>query len=415
MERVAALLLSLRIRAPVYAIDIRRQDVGFRPVGDGEKIGGGFGGPMKIREPRAPTSRPLVDLRLEGLVTETAPPPQLRDISVHVRYGEFFSLLGPSHSGKTSVLRTIAGFAPLAAGRVLIDGQDVGHLPPKARGIGFVHHGGGLWPHLSVRAHVAFGLEQRGMTGPEVERRSQAVLARLGIEEVAAARPPELTTDQRRRLALARALALEPRVLVLDEPLDDLDPIARKTLRQELARLHADQAVTTICATRDAADALALSDRLAVMHDGRVLQAGDPEQLYRGPNSRAVAEALGPASFLPVRVVEVRDAGVVVETEHGDQVPVAGIGSFQQGNRGFLVLRPETLSITDPSMARGPGIPGRVAVRAFEGARHVYEVDIRVRGLVRVEVPAAGSTRVFRPGDRVRLEVSSETVVLVAE
>jgi iron(III) transport system ATP-binding protein len=204
-------------------------------------------------------------------------------------------------------------------------------------------------------------------------------------------------------------------VLLLDEPLANLDPTARKTLRLELTKLHRDLAVTTIHATRNAADALALSDRLAVIDGGRVLQVGDPAELYHQPQTRAAAEALGPASFLPVRVVELRDLGVVVETEHGDRVPVAGRGAYRLGDRGLLVLRPETLSMTEAAMARGPGIPGRVALRVFEGSRHLYEIEIGTNVPIRVELPAVNEERVFRLGDQVRVEISSETVVLVPD
>jgi len=150
-------------------------------------------------------------------------------------------------------------------------------------------------------------------------------------------------------------------VLLLDEPLAHLDPLTRKTLRIELAKLHRDLAVTTIHVTRDAADALALSDRLAVLHDGQVAQLGEPSEVYQHPRTRVVAEALGPANFLPVRVVEVRDLGVVVETEGGHRVPVAGVGEYREGSRGLLVLRPELLSMTDAAMAGGPACPARSA------------------------------------------------------
>jgi ABC-type Fe3+/spermidine/putrescine transport system ATPase subunit len=359
------------------------------------------------------TSRPLVDVRLEALATGAGPAPHLADISVHVRYGEFFTFLGPPHSGKSAVLRAMAGFLPLAGGRVLVDGEDIALLPPGRRGIGLVFQEGALWPNMTVREHVAFGLVQQDMAPPDVERRVETVLNRLGIAAVAGRRPHELDVGGRRRLALARALAVEPRVLLLDEPLAHLDPLSRKTLRIELAKLHRDLAVTTICATRDAADALALSDRLAVLIGGRIAQIGDPERVYQHPVNRAVAEALGPANFLPVSVVEVRDLGVVVETERGDRVPVAGIGEFRDGSRGFLVMRPERLWLVDASEARGPGIPGRVALRVFEGARYLYEVDIGGSAPVRAEVPSTGETRMFRLGDRVRVEVSSETVVLI--
>ena len=222
---------------------------------------------------------------------------------------------------------------------------------------------------MRVGEHVAFGLRQQGLPAAEISRRVATVLGRLGLASVESQKPAALTLEQRRRLALARALAVEPHVLLLDEPLAHLDPLARKTLRLELAKLHRDLAVTTIHVTRDAADALALSDRLAVIDGGRVLQIGEPAEVYR-PRSRAVAEALGPANFLPVRVVEVRELGVVVETARGDRVPVAGTGTHRVGDRGLLVLRPETLSMTEAAMARGPSIPGR-SRSAFSKARAI--------------------------------------------
>ena len=338
--------------------------------------------------------------------------PYLVDVTLHIRYGELFTVLGPPHSGKTAILQTVAGFLSPSGGRVLVDGEDIGELPPRARGVGYVFHQGALWPHLTVRAHVAFGLEQLRLPRGEIERRVEVVTNRLGLAAERDRLPAALTLDGQRRLALARALAVEPRILLLDEPLAHLDPLTRKTLRLELARLHRDLAVTTICATRDAADAMALSDRIAVVGGGRLLQVGDPESLYRRPVSRVVAEALGPANFLPVRVVEVRDLGVVVETRRGDRVPVPGIGAFGEGSRGLLVLRPETLSITEAAMARGPGIPGRVSLRVFEGARYVYEIDVGAGDTIRVEL-AAGEMSLFRLGDPVRVEISSDTVMLL--
>jgi ABC-type Fe3+/spermidine/putrescine transport system ATPase subunit len=360
-------------------------------------------------------SRPLVDIRLDAVSTRGGRPPGLDAVSVHVRYGEFFTFLGPPHSGKTDVLKAVAGFMPLTAGRVLVDGQDIGALPPGRRSTGYVFQDGALWPHLTVRQHVAFGLEQQEMAADEVARHVEVVTGRLGLTACADRRPDALTLPERRRLALARALAVEPRVLLLDEPLAHLDPLARKALRLELAKLHRDLAVTTIHVTRDAADALALSDRLAVLHGGRVQQVGEPSDVYQHPVSRDVAEALGPANFLPVRVIEVRDLGVVVETEGGHRIPVAGMGAYGKGSRGLLVLRPELLVLTEASMARGPGLPGTVTLRVFEGARQLYEIDIGAGQLVRVELASSVSDRIFRVGDRVRVETSSDTVVIVPE
>jgi ABC-type Fe3+/spermidine/putrescine transport system ATPase subunit len=360
-------------------------------------------------------SRPLVDIRLDAVSTRQGRRPGLDRVSVHVRYGEFFTFLGPPHSGKTDVLKAVAGFMPITAGRILVDGQDIAALPPGRRSVGYVFQDGALWPHLDVRQHVAFGLEQQAMAPADIAQRVQVVIARLGLAGCGDRRPPALTLAERRRLALARALAVEPRVLLLDEPLAHLDPLARKALRLELAKLHRDLAVTTIHVTRDATDALALSDRLAVLHEGRVQQVGEPAEVYQHPVSRDVAEALGPANFLPVRVIEVRDLGVVVETDGGHRIPVAGVGAYGKGSRGLLVLRPELLMLTEASMARSPGLPGTVTLRVFEGARHLYEVDIGANQLVRVELSSSFGDRIFRVGDRVRVETSSDTVVIVPE
>ena len=192
---------------------------------------------------------------------------------------------------------------------------------------------------------------------------------------------------------------MEPRILLLDEPLAHLDPLSRKTLRLELARLHRDLAVTTIHVTRDAADALALSDRLAVLHGGRVQQIGEPADVYQHPVSRAVAEALGPANFLPVRVVEVRDLGVVVETERGHRVPVAGIGTFRRAAAACSSCAPRRCRSTDAAHGTRPRHSrARVILRVFEGARHVYEVDIGVGAPMRVEAPGRAEPTSLPPG-----------------
>src|ERR1700675_4773096 len=156
-------------------------------------------------------SRPLVDVRLDALSTSMGPAPHLADVSPHIRYGEFFPVLGPPHSGKTAILRAVAGFLPLSQGRVLVDAEDIGRLSPRARGIGYVFHQGALWPHLTVREHVAFGLEQIALERAEIERRVGVVLARLDLAAVADARPGALTLDGQRRVALAPPPAVRTR------------------------------------------------------------------------------------------------------------------------------------------------------------------------------------------------------------
>ena len=206
---------------------------------------------------------------------------------MHVRYGEFFTFLGPPKSGKSDVLRAVAGFLPITRGRVLVDSQDISAVPPRLRGVGYVFRTArsGRTCARGITSRTAFA--SRACRRTRSMRRVEMVLGRLELADAAALKPGELSLEQRRRLALARALAIEPRVLLLDEPLANLDPTARKALRLELTKLHRDLAVTTIHATRNAADALALSDRLAVIDGGRVLQVGDPAELYHQPQTRA--------------------------------------------------------------------------------------------------------------------------------
>jgi ABC-type Fe3+/spermidine/putrescine transport system ATPase subunit len=360
----------------------------------------------------ASLSRPLVDVQLEGISGRDGAHGPIEDVTLHVRHGEFFTILGGQRSGKSMVLRVIAGFAR-AAGRVLIEGQDMGGMSPERRGVGFVFQDGALWPHVNVFEHLAVGIRQQSAADADVRRRVAAVAARLGLSGLEHARPDALTLEQRRRLALGRALAPEPRVLLLDEPLAHLEPAVRKTLRLEVARLHHDLAVTTIQATRDAADALALSHRIAVLVNGRVEQVGEPDEVYWRPRTRAVAEILGPANLVPVRVVEVRDLGVVVETPGGSRVPIAADTTWRQGAHGLLCMRPESLGIVEAAMARHPGFTGKVMLRVFEGTRHLYEIDIGGGAALRAELPAIGGSHIYRLGDAVRVEISSETAVLL--
>lgn len=359
-------------------------------------------------------NRPLVDVRLERVSAQDVAHGPIEDVDLYIRHGEFFTVVGAQRSGKSMLLRLVGGFAEPRAGRVLVDGQDVTRMPAGRREMGFVFQDGALWPHLSVFDHVAFGLRARSAPRERIQRHVPVVIGRLGLAGLEGRRPAALTLDQQRRLALARALAVEPRVLLLDEPLSHLEPAARKALRLELARLHADLAVTTLHATRDAADALALSDRIAVLDGGRVIQVGEPPELYWRPRNRLVAEALGPANLLPVRVVEIRDTGVVVESPGGSRAPIAAEGAWRQGAQGLLCTRPESLGLVEAAMGRKPGFPGTIALRVFEGTRHMYEVDIGGGAKLRVELPAIGESYIFRLGDAVRVEVSSETAVLLA-
>jgi ABC-type Fe3+/spermidine/putrescine transport system ATPase subunit len=357
----------------------------------------------------------LSEVRMEGVGKRRGQSWAVRDVSLSVRPGELYTLLGPPGSGKSVLLRMLAGLAVPDTGQIFVDDVLIDPVPPAQRNVGLVVAEGALWPHMSVLENVAFGLRVRGVAGAELTRRVKAALAQVSLDGLEARRPSELSAGQQQRVALARTLAVEPRLLLLDEPLSNLGAVERARMRLDLLRLQHEVGITTICATRDQALALALSTRVAVLDEGRVVQEGKPEEIYWRPRTRFVAEWVGAANLVPVRVVELRDMGVVVETAGGARLPVASGGhAWTVGAPGILCLRPEALEVEEAALAPG-GIPGTVTAQVFEGSRQMYEVDI-AGGTLRVEmITSALLARGFKAGDQVKVEVSAESSVLLPD
>jgi ABC-type Fe3+/spermidine/putrescine transport system ATPase subunit len=357
----------------------------------------------------------LSEVRMEDVGKRHGDVWAVRDVSISVRPGEFYTVLGPPGAGKTSILRMLAGLIRPDAGRIFVDDQLVDPVPPEGRNIGLVFSGGALWPHMSVFENVAFGPRARGVAGGEVDAKVKAALALVGLPDAGARSPSDLSAGDRQRVALARALVVGPRLLLLDEPFALLEVAERGRTRADLARLHRDLGITTICATRDQTEALALSTRIAVIAGGRVVQEAKPDDIYWRPRTRFVAEWVGAANLVPVRVVELREMGVVVETSGGARLPVASGGrAWTISAPALLCLRPEALQIEEAALAPG-GIPGTVTAHVFEGARQIYEVDI-AGGRLRVEtITSALLARSFKPGDHVKVEVSAESSVLLPD
>jgi ABC-type Fe3+/spermidine/putrescine transport system ATPase subunit len=355
----------------------------------------------------------LSEVRMEGVGKRHGPHWAVRDVSLSVRPGEFYTLLGPSGSGKTTLLRLLAGFITPDTGRIIVDDEPIDPVPPWKRNLGMVFQRYALWPHLTVFENVAFGLRERGVRGAALTGSVAAALEQVGLAGFETRRPSQLSEGQPPRVALARTLIVKPRLLLLDEPLSGLDAAPRSQMRLELGRLHRDVGITTIYATHDQAEALALSTRIAVLSGGRIVQEGTPEEVYWRPRNRFVAEFVGAANLVAVRVVEVRDLGVVVETAGGSRIPVASGGHvWTLGDQGLLCLRPEALRLEEAERAAG-GLRGKVAGHVFEGARQLYDVAI-AGGAVRVEmVTSSQQGRSFKPGDDVKIEISPETSVLL--
>jgi iron(III) transport system ATP-binding protein len=283
----------------------------------------------------------------------------LEDVSLSVQRGEFFAFLGPSGSGKTTLLRLIAGFGLPDSGRILIGGRDATKEPPWARNVGLVFQSYALWPHMTVAQNVAFGLERRRVPRAERDRRVRAALDMVGLSHLMERRPAQLSGGQQQRVAIARTLAIEPDLLLLDEPLSNLDSGLRAEVRTELVELQRRLGITTILVTHDQEEANAAADRMAVLNEGRVLQVGAPTELYDRPASRFVAGFLGTANLVEGEVADggFRATGLALA------MPDAGAPG-----PATLALRPQAITL----MRHGGNIQARVLRAEFLGGQVRY-------------------------------------------
>jgi ABC-type Fe3+/spermidine/putrescine transport system ATPase subunit len=318
-------------------------------------------------------------LELDSLTRIFAGIPAVHELSLSIGEHEIFTLLGPSGCGKTTTLRVIAGFETPDSGRVILDGRDVTRLPPQRRGFGMVFQHYALFPHMSVGANVAFGLETAGLTRREIDERVAHALELVRLPRAGERAIGSLSGGQQQRVALARALAPQPQVLLLDEPLSNLDAALREQTRRELRALVKEIGITTVYVTHDQEEAFDLSDRIAVMRAGRLEQLGPAEDLYHGPASEFVATFLGRASLVTGRVEGIREGGVVGCRLAGGAIweavmPPAAGASPEPGAEIRLLARPEALTFATPDAVGA--LRGRVNDRRFAGSVYVYTVSV---------------------------------------
>ena len=329
----------------------------------------------------------------------------LDDVSVNIRKGEFFTLLGPSGCGKTTLLRLVAGFEQPSAGNVRINGREVAGLGPNQRPVNTVFQNYALFPHMTVADNIGFGLRMQGRPAREVAETTERMLALVRMEAMAGRKPSEVSGGQQQRVALARALAPQPRVLLLDEPLSALDLKLRKEMQSELKRLQTETGITFVFVTHDQQEALTMSDRIAVMSGGRILQSGDPEQIYNHPAERFVADFIGDTNFLEVDLVSAEGGRAEVRLPGGTTRSAAvpeGMDAVP-GQKVTVVIRPEHAFIAESD----PDFEGRVENSVFFGTdTHVH---LQVAGdlpfiLRRQNAGTAGSR--FEPGSTVAIRVA---------
>jgi len=327
----------------------------------------------------------------------------VRELSLPIDRGKFFTLLGPSGCGKTTTLRMVAGFEEPTRGQVLIDGENVAGLPPYRRPTNTVFQSYALFPHLSVSDNVAFGLKRKGVSGEDIKRRVREELERVGLADRANHRPSQLSGGQQQRVALARALVNLPKVLLLDEPLGALDLKLRKGLQVELKRIQREVGITFLYVTHDQEEALTMSDRIAVMNEGRLEQVAGPEEIYERPATTFVAGFIGVSNLMPGVVsssgeVRLDCSGVTIPTE---------VNGFRDGERCYAIVRPEKLRIDSSNGGSdGPGVEGTVESSLYLGTATQIMVSLPDETRMTVLVPNADDAERQRlPGDGARVNL----------
>jgi spermidine/putrescine transport system ATP-binding protein len=359
-------------------------------------------------------------VRLEEVTKRFGDFTAVRELSLDIQQGEFFTMLGPSGCGKTTTLRMIAGFEDATEGRVLLDGEDVTGRPAFKRATNTVFQSYALFPHLSVEKNVAFGLQRKKVSKDETKRRVAEELERVGLAAEAKRRPSQLSGGQQQRVALARALVNRPAVLLLDEPLGALDLKLRKQLQVELKRIQREVGITFVYVTHDQEEALTMSDRIAVMNRGVIEQVDGPEAVYERPRTTFVAGFIGVSNLMPGQVVGANGQVAQMKLDAGPTVRTEAFGA-NVGERAHAVVRPEKLALRKAAEA-GPeghqGVEGQVESSLYLGTATQMVVKLADDTRMTVLVPNADvAERRALPGagEPARLTWSDENIHMVRD
>jgi spermidine/putrescine ABC transporter ATP-binding subunit len=337
----------------------------------------------------------------------------VEELNISIEKGEFFSLLGPSGCGKSTTLRMLAGFTPPTTGRIKVNNRDITDLPPEARGIGIVFQNYAIFPHMSVFDNIAFGLVERRLPKNEIRAKVEAALAQVGMEGFEQRFERELSGGQKQRVALARVLVIEPEILLLDEPLSALDKKMREEMKLWIKDIQKKIGITTIYVTHDQSEALTMSDRIAVMDRGRLLQVGTPTGIYERPASRFIAEFIGDSNLLDAHILQLNggmcDVDIGIATLSARLPESSGL---KEGSRVSLLVRPEAVRLEPVKGDEKPKISGRIADDIYQGSLRRYQVAAGEHALF-VEVPNRPEFESLARGDTVDLFWSSESGVIV--
>jgi spermidine/putrescine transport system ATP-binding protein len=352
------------------------------------------------------------EVKLTALVKRFDDVVAVDGIDLDIPGGEFFSLLGPSGCGKTTTLRLIAGFDEPTSGEIVLDGVDMASTPPHRRNVNTVFQSYALFPHLSVFDNVAFGLRREGAGKAELRRRANEALEMVEMEAFAKRKPIQLSGGQQQRVALARALVLKPAVLLLDEPLGALDAKLRRTLQVELKALQEQVGITFVYVTHDQEEALTMSDRIAVMNQGRVEQVAPPQTLYEEPRTTFVAEFLGTSNLMPAAALRPADGGCTVRL--GEVELLAGRGDIGAVGDAKVVIRPERVAL-EPHESSGPNrVPAMVERVVYLGSAHQVWVRLPTGDRLQVLLQSDGQPVPYVHGDPVQAHLPPDALRVLA-
>ena len=343
-------------------------------------------------------------IRLESVTKRYGQEPVVRDVSLEVRPGEFLSLLGPSGCGKTTTLRIIAGFVAPTSGRVFVGDREITDVPAHKRGISLVFQNYALWPHMTVWENIAFGLKLRRFDHAQITKKVDEVLAVTNLRGLENRFPRELSGGQQQRVAVSRALALDPPVLLMDEPLSNLDRKLRVEMRKELKLLQERLGVTTLYVTHDQDEALSMSDRVAIMHEGRVLRTAPPRELYEDPQSEFVASFVGNVNVIDGKILDSESGKTVFATSDGLELLIARDSSRLPNAPARLVIRPERIVISCAGGGQANTVRGTVVFAEYFGSGVKFQIEIA--GGRQLTVQSQGSdVDAFRKGDIVSVTI----------
>ena len=351
-------------------------------------------------------------ITIENLVKTFGDYRALDGISLKIEPGELFFLLGPSGCGKTTLLRHIAGFYTPDQGRILFDGEDVTHVPPHKRNTGMMFQSYALWPHMTVAQNVAFGLEERRVPKPEARERVHAALESVQMEKLRDRKINQLSGGQQQRVALARALVIRPRCLLLDEPLSNLDAKLRLEMRTEIRRVCKEFGLTAVYVTHDQKEALSVSDRMAVMEGGRIAQIGTPEDVYRRPLTKNVADFIGETNFINATVVSATRDRVLVDAALGRFEGVVADPSWQPapGEKVLISIRPECWNLGSESHQLN-SVAGLIGETTYLGEVAQHRFASTLQHLKIIELNPRPSSR--KPGTPFHARVEPDDVVII--